>query len=220
MLARSTISLTDVPLFQGISPETLAPLWMTCRHVQLERHQVLFHEGDKGNEMYIIEDGEIRIWKENEDGHKLELATLGATEVVGELEIIDGKPRSANAQAVAQTRLVALQRDDFFDHLGMYPGMAVHMMVILSERLRRNNELQLQLHRQYQPTLRVAQLLYLLANAENQVAMSSEARAHMAFVLSMETESLERILQQWQQQQLIEFVDQSTLRIIDLPKAS
>jgi CRP-like cAMP-binding protein len=193
MVAPDSISLADVPLFAGLTPEMLAPLQATCRQVSLERHEILFRQGDRGKEMYVIVAGLLDIWTESDDEHKLHLATLGPTEVVGELEIIDGKPRSANARALEPTSLIALARDAFFNHLGQYPGMAVHMMTILSERLRQNNAIQMQLHRKYQPTTRVAQLLMLLAGDSPHVTLQTQ---QTAYILGMEPEALDRILQE------------------------
>ena len=173
----------------------LAPLQATCRQVSLERHDFLFRQGDRGNEMYVIVAGQLDIWTESEDEHKLHLATLGPTEVVGELEIIDGKPRSANARALEPTQLIALARDAFFDHIGQYPGMAVHLMTILSDRLRQNNLLQMQLHRTHRPTTRVAQLLLMLAGDSQQIDLQSQ---QAACILGMEVVALERILSELQ----------------------
>ena len=191
MVAPGSISLADVPLFAGLTPEMLAPLQATCRPVSLERHEILFRQGDRGKDMYIIVSGKLDIWTENEDEHRLHLATLGPTEVVGELEIIDGKPRSANARALEPTQLIALARDAFFAHLGQYPGMAVHLMTILSERLRQNNLMQMQLHREHRPHARVAQLLLLLAGDGQEISIQPQKAA---YILGMETAALERIL--------------------------
>ena len=195
MVAQATISLADVPLFEGLTPDTLAPLQATCRQVTLESNDILFRQGDRGNEMYIIVAGLLDIWTENDAAHKLHLATLGPPEVVGELEIIDGKPRSASAKALQPTRLIALARDAFFDHIGNYPGMAVHMMTILSERLRQNNAMQMELHRTHRPDARIAELLLLLAQERGQM---TQPIPKLARILGMEESALTRLLNEFE----------------------
>ncbi|HLA42055.1 MAG TPA: Crp/Fnr family transcriptional regulator [Aggregatilineales bacterium] len=203
MIAEHGFSLTHVPLFEGLSMDTLAPLLASVRTVSLEKNEYLFRQGERGKEMYIIKSGSLRIWKENNDGHKLELAVLGQHEVVGELEIIDGKPRSANVQALEPSELMALARDALFNHLGSHPGMAVHLMTILSERLRTNNEMQLQLHSEHKPAARVAQLLLLLCGDDGNLLHPPFDVNGAAFILNMEPEALERILKQLDGQGLI-----------------
>jgi CRP-like cAMP-binding protein len=211
MVATNSISLADVPLFAGLTPEMLAPLQATCRQVSLERHETLFRQGNRGKEMYIIASGLLDIWTENEDGHKLHLATLGPMEVVGELEIIDGQPRSANAIALEPTQLIALARDAFFDHIGLYPGMAVHMMTILSDRLRQNNLMQMQLHREHRPSARVAQLILMLAGESRQITLQPQKTA---YILGMEVVALERLLAELETDGAISRQD-DTISIID-----
>lgn len=213
MVAQMTFSLSKVPLFAGISPDVLAPLFATCRHVRLEKREFLFREGDKGKEMFIIESGQLRIWKQNPDGYELELALLGPNEVVGELEVIDGKPRSAHAQATEYTELIALTRESLFNHIGMYPGMASHMLVILSERLRRNNQLQMELHRTHKPTARVAQLLLLSCDEKGHLLKPKLNLPEMAYVLGMETTALERILSEFEIQGAIRMTSTDQLVI-------
>src|SRR6476661_6535460 len=75
------------------------------------------------------------------DGEDLILAVLGPGDFFGEMALIDGQPRSANAKVVEPTRMAVLTRDHFLSFLGSSPNVAVEMLTALSRRLRRTDEL-------------------------------------------------------------------------------
>ncbi|MFP4323673.1 MAG: Crp/Fnr family transcriptional regulator [Anaerolineales bacterium] len=212
MVTQHSISFTDVPLFEGVSADTLAPLQAASRTVHLEKGDYLFKQGDKGRNMYVIASGELRIWKEN--GHVVELARLGPKNVVGEMELIDGKQREAHVQALQPTELLAISREDFFHHLGNYPGMATHMMVLLSQRVRDNNARQMAFHERYALPPRLAALLLLSGGNNHEISEFSAKRAHMALSLATELEYLDKLLEDWQTQGVLARQD-DVLRILD-----
>ncbi len=201
MMTQPQLSLSEVPLFEGVSPDMLAPLQAASRAVSLERREFLFKQGDKGRDMFIIISGELRVWKEN--GHEVELAHLGPKEVVGEMELIDGKRRDAHVQALQPTQLLAISREDFFRHLGNYPGMATHMMVLLSQRMRANNARQMNFYSQYALPGRLATALLLCAAPSYEISGFADKRARMAFSLAVEEAELEGLMSDWQAQGLI-----------------
>jgi CRP-like cAMP-binding protein len=215
-MAVKTFHLGDVPLFAGLSPDTLAPLVASCREVTVEKNDFLFRQGDRGKDMYIIQEGQLRIWKEGETGIEATLALLGLNEVVGELEIIDGRPRSAHAQATEFTRLVALPRDAFFNHLGQYPGMAVHMMTILSERLRRANEIHIQMHQEYNLTPRLSRLILMTAFDKSGALIKPRLRLEeIAYVLGVDVDTVKDTLAVWSERGLLQVDEDKWLIISD-----
>jgi uncharacterized membrane protein len=108
---------------------------------ECEAGAVLFRAGDAGDSMYLIEDGKIQISMHSADGEDLILAVLGPGDFFGEMALIDGQPRSANAKVVEHTRMAVLTRDHFLSFLGSSPNVAVEMLTALSRRLRRTDEL-------------------------------------------------------------------------------
>ena len=209
----TAILLNQIPFFAGLSPQMLAPLQAACRTVKLEPEQILFHRGDRGREMYVVESGLVRVWIEAPDGRQLHLANLGPNEVLGELDMIDGKSRSASAQALERTRLIALPREALFDQLGNYPGMAIHLMAVLSQRLRRNNEIQFMMQGVRPPPARLAGMLILWANNNPSSYIDNFNLRETAYVLGVETGEIENILAGWVAGEIIEYVDNTTLII-------
>ena len=74
---------------------------------RLERGDVLFHEGDQGDRLYVIGEGKIKLGRTSSDGRENLLAILGPGEMFGELSLFDPGPRTATATAVAETQVVS-----------------------------------------------------------------------------------------------------------------
>lgn len=102
--------------------------------------EVIFHEGDGGFTMYVIAEGQVKV--QTGQGHKsVTLAELGPGEVLGEMALVTDEPRSATAVAVTQTKLRAYQVDELVKMLEENPGIAVRIIELLAERLRKTNQL-------------------------------------------------------------------------------
>jgi CRP/FNR family cyclic AMP-dependent transcriptional regulator len=104
------------------------------RPTVFEAGQVVFEEGQPGNEMYVVQSGSVEL----RAGQRL-LETVGAGGVLGELALVDQEPRSASAVAVETSRLVAIDREHFMLLVKKVPGFALEVMRIMSRRLRRVN---------------------------------------------------------------------------------
>ncbi|HEX8458278.1 MAG TPA: DUF1003 domain-containing protein [Pyrinomonadaceae bacterium] len=134
-------SLRSVPLFASLddrAARTLRDL-MTVR--EAPPGTLLFKMGDPGDSMYLLESGQVRIYLHDGDGENLTLAELGDGDFFGEMAIIDGKPRSANAAVTEQACLAVLAREDFLRFVRANPDVALEMVSAISERLRRTDEL-------------------------------------------------------------------------------
>jgi CRP/FNR family cyclic AMP-dependent transcriptional regulator len=99
---------------------------------------VIFREGDTGNEMFIIQSGRVRITK-NVKGEDTTLVELGSGDFFGEMAVIDKEPRSANAIAVESSRLIALDEEVFEMHMQTNPKIVKKILKNLTQRLRNSN---------------------------------------------------------------------------------
>jgi len=111
---------------------------MTSSH--LERGDILFHEGDQGDRLYVIREGKIKLGRSSNDGRENLLAILGPGEMFGELSLFDPGPRTATATAVAETQLIGLGHDNMQTFLANRPEVASTLLAALARRLRRTNE--------------------------------------------------------------------------------
>jgi CRP/FNR family cyclic AMP-dependent transcriptional regulator len=102
----------------------------------LEAGQVLFKEGDLGSEMFIIRTGSVTL--HGTDGRTLETVTPPG--LIGEMALIDPAPRSATAIAGPDCSVTAVNEYMFVDLVRKVPGLAIEMMKILAQRIRRANQ--------------------------------------------------------------------------------
>lgn len=109
-------------------------------HRQLAGDEVVFHEGDHGEEMFVVQSGLIRITKAF-GGEERVLAELGPGEFFGEMAILNNEPRNATARAVSPSVLLVYDKDTFEQMLINNPNVAVRMVHKLAERLRRTNDM-------------------------------------------------------------------------------
>ena len=134
-------ALRSVPLFASLDDQAATELRSLLREKVVPQNTPLFNQGDKGNAMYLIESGRVRISIRDEDEHELTLAELAQGDFFGEMSIIDGRQRSADARVLEEARLAVLSRDDFLRFVRTKPDIALEMLSALTDRLRRTDEL-------------------------------------------------------------------------------
>jgi uncharacterized membrane protein len=134
-------ALRSVPLFASLDDEAARALRDLLEVKSAPAGSVLFHTGDAGDALYLIEGGRVRIHLRDADGDSLTLAELARGDFFGEMAIINGKPRSADATVLEDARLAVLSRDDFLDFVHRNPDVALRMLSAVAERLRHTDEM-------------------------------------------------------------------------------
>ena len=122
----------------------------------------LMRQGEPGDSLHTIMSGLVRISMSSSEGDETILATLRAGDSIGELSLLDGRPRSATATALLDTESLVVTRADFVDWLHARPMAAAAILEALSLRLRRTNELVSDLVSLELPQRLAKQLLYLV----------------------------------------------------------
>lgn len=128
--------LAAVPLFRGLSPDALSAVCDHLRRFTLKQGEMLFQKGDPGDSMFIVETGSVRVYTLGEGERQVLLDVLGPGDVLAELSLLDGRPRSAYGQAEADSELYALDREPFLQYLHAHPDTAIALLGNLSARLR------------------------------------------------------------------------------------
>ncbi|QPJ66507.1 MAG: cyclic nucleotide-binding domain-containing protein [Candidatus Nitrohelix vancouverensis] len=123
--------LKTVDLLNFFDHSTLTKLTQNCREHSLEAGETLFSEGSIENAMYLILSGELVIIKGNK-----QIATLGPGFYLGEMSLIESKPRSASAKATQKTDLLEISEEHFNEYLASEPKALLSMMRTLSSRIR------------------------------------------------------------------------------------
>lgn len=108
--------------------------------VHLDRGEVLFREGQRGDRLYVITAGKIKLGRTSSDGRENLLSIQGPGEMFGELSLFDPGPRTATATAVAESELIGLGNDQLYEFLNQRPGVSISLLAALARRLRRTND--------------------------------------------------------------------------------
>ena len=134
-------ALRSVPLFASLDDDAARELRSLLSDETVAQNTRLFRQGDKGDAMYLIESGRVRISIRDEDDAEVILAELAQGDFFGEMSIIDGRQRSADAKVIDDARLAILSRDAFLSFVRSNPDVALEMLSALTDRLRRTDEL-------------------------------------------------------------------------------
>jgi len=134
-------TLRHVPLFESLDTKAANELCELLESLDLKAGAVLFRAGDVGDAMYLIEQGEVRICVRAKDGHQVTLTELHRGDFFGEMALLDGKPRSADARVAEDARLAVLSREHFLSFVRSNPNVALEMLTALANRLRHTDEL-------------------------------------------------------------------------------
>jgi CRP/FNR family cyclic AMP-dependent transcriptional regulator len=134
-------TLRQVPLFESLDDEAAGKLCQLLESVDCKANTFLFRAGDEGNAMYLIEQGKVRICMQGADGHEMTLAELDRGDFFGEMALLDGQRRSADAIVAEDSRLAVLSREHFLSFMHGSPEIALEMLTALVNRLRRTDQL-------------------------------------------------------------------------------
>jgi cyclic nucleotide-binding protein len=136
---KELIALKRVPLFSTLTLDQLSSIdrLMVTRHYV--KGETVFRKGDPGAELYVVEDGEMRVHLDH-DGSEVTLVRHGPGGVVGEMSVFDDQPRSASAQATVDTTVRVLRRDRLHAIVHEHPEVLLEFIKNLSQRLRDMDE--------------------------------------------------------------------------------
>jgi AAA family ATP:ADP antiporter len=125
------LALKKVDVFAGTPDETLAAVAGLLEEVPLSAEQTVFEQGDLGDCLYVVADGEVRVHRGEQT-----LNHLGEGDVFGEMALLDAEPRMASVTAIVDTLLLRLAQDPFFELMDDRPEVARGIIRVLSQRLR------------------------------------------------------------------------------------
>ena len=134
-------TLRLVPLFESLDDEAARHLCQLLQSIDCKAKTSLFRAGDEGDAMYLIERGKVRISMQATDGRHMTLTELGRGDFFGEMALLDGERRSADAIVAEDARLAVLSREHFLSFVRSSPDVALELLTALANRLRHTDEL-------------------------------------------------------------------------------
>ncbi len=134
-------ALRAIPLFSSLDDVSARELCEIAQMRDFHTGDTLFRAGDKGDALYLIEAGTVCISLRDTDGNDVTLAEMRPGDFFGEMAVIDGRPRSADASIAAEARLAVIGREDFLSLCRRQPEIALEMVSAMGVRLRRTDEM-------------------------------------------------------------------------------
>ncbi len=133
--------LQKVPLFSDLSVDDLDAICQQTEDMALLPGEVLFMEGSLGQQAFVIQEGQIEIFKSS-NGREVQLAIRQPGDVIGEMAILEARPRSASGRAMTECLLIVISSDQLKQLVNTHPGAALTMLHTVTARLR-NTEMML-----------------------------------------------------------------------------
>ncbi|MBN9006031.1 MAG: Crp/Fnr family transcriptional regulator [Rhizobiales bacterium] len=189
------------PLFSDLGAEELQRIAALCHTEQLDAGEVLFQKGDDGDALYGVRRGQIRIETGATDGSRLTLNFQGSGDLFGEIAVLDGQTRTADAVAGEPTELFVLRRGDLLAFLEREPKIAIRLIELLCQRIRWISERMEESVLQPLPVRMARRLCALADDYGSEVHISQE---QLGVYVGAARESVNRQLQQWRKDGILD----------------
>ncbi len=132
--------LQSVPIFSDLDNAGIETLSRVVARKVYPKDGVVFFENESGDSLFMILSGRVKVTILGDDGREIILTVLGPGDFFGEMSLLDNEPRSATAIATEETELVSLQRADFESVLADNKEIALGLIRVLTQRLRRADQ--------------------------------------------------------------------------------
>jgi len=128
--------LSKVSIFSNMKKEDLKRIAGQIRYEEFHGGEVIIHEGERDNRLFIVIQGEVEVVKDLGGKKEKVLGTFGPHGYFGEMALIDGLTRSASVVAREETKVLSLEQLDLRKEIEKSPAMAVELLQMLSRRVR------------------------------------------------------------------------------------
>ena len=133
-------AIAKVGLFESLNPKYIRGIAGICTERTFKPGEYLMKQGESGIGLFIILSGRVRIEKQDAAGRQVEIAENGPGDIMGEMAVFDGSPRSASVAAVTETTCLVLASWEFNSFLKTYPEAALELLPIVVKRFRETND--------------------------------------------------------------------------------
>jgi CRP/FNR family transcriptional regulator, cyclic AMP receptor protein len=212
--AEFAVILKMNPMFADLGTEELQRLAGLCHTQQLKAGEALFQKGDAGDALFGVRRGQIRIETGASDGSRLTLNFMGPGDLFGEVAVLDGQDRTADATAGDASELFVLRREDFLAFLEREPKVAVKLIGLLCQRIRWMSERMEESVLQPLPVRLAKRLCALASDYGSEVHISQE---QLGIIVGAARESVNRQLQLWRKDGIVD-LQRGRIMLHNMPK--
>lgn len=128
-------------LFADLSDEDRHHLFLITKRKSMKVNRVVLKQGDLGDEMYVILEGQVQVSVQISDGEEVPLGYLGPSEAFGEFALFDEQERTATVTTCEPSEFLILKRKPFVAYLTERPHVAIGMLATMSKRFRKANDI-------------------------------------------------------------------------------
>ena len=132
--------LKSVNIFSDLTDSELKSIQELCKTRKYPKNSMIILEEEMGDVVFIVMSGTVKITRVNDEGKEVILAMLGSGEVFGEMAILDGESRSANALSQENCEVVTINREDFLNLLKTNNKVSLNLMTEFAIRLRKSDQ--------------------------------------------------------------------------------
>ena len=184
--------------FCDLEPEALDQLCRYAKHVTLKRGATLFSKGDPGNSLFAVISGTVKMSISSPEGRNAILNLIGPGEVFGEMAVLSGQARSADATANSNCEMFVIDRRDFLPFVRNHPALAMKFIELLCERVRRTSDQVEQVILQDLPSRLASALLGLTERQKPDDNRTIEiTQQEISEMVGMTRESINKQLRAW-----------------------
>lgn len=204
-------ALLSSPLFEAMQPAEIDTVLQMATERRVRRGQTIFQKGDAGSSLMAVLRGRVRITAVSAEGKEVTLNVIDAGEVFGEVALLDGMPRSADAVAIEESLLLVLERRLLLPFLTSKPDLLLRLLAVMCKRLRRTSvaleELAL-----FELPMRLARVLGQLAEDYGRpLAMGIRidfklSQRDLATLVAASRESVNKQLRAWKRDGMVDHV--------------
>ncbi|KPK84833.1 MAG: transcriptional regulator [Deltaproteobacteria bacterium SM23_61] len=208
--------IARIPLFQGLDRKHYDRLAMIVTDRVFQKGETIFGEEDEGTGFYVVLSGRVKVFKLSPEGKEQILHIFGPGEPIGEVAVFTGRRFPASAEALEETRAFFFARKEFMDLIRRDPSLALNMLAVLSQRLRRFSALIENLSLKEVPGRLAAYLLYLGEGKEGKSEVTLEIpKNQLASLLGTIPETLSRILAKLTREGIIKSIGPRQIQLLD-----
>jgi CRP-like cAMP-binding protein len=187
------------PIFADLEPEAFDQLCRYAKHSTLKRGATIYSKGDPGNSLYAVISGTAKMSISSPDGRTAILNLIGPGEIFGEIALLDGRERTADATANTNCEVFIIDRRDFIPFVRSQPELAMKFIELLCARLRWTSDQVEQIILQNLPGRLASALIRLSekqkpAAGDRTIAITQQEISEM---VGMTRESINKQLRAW-----------------------
>lgn len=206
-------ALLSSAFFRAMKPAEIDEILGFATERRFPRGTTIMSKGEPGTSMMAVLAGRIRIGNVSHDGKEVTLNVIGPGEIVGEIALLDGKPRSADAVATEDTTVMVVERRDFLPFMVRHETLVERVLTVLCDRLRRTS-MALEEIALFEVPARLARLLVKLAGEYGRPEPGGGVRIGLKLsqrdlsnLVASSRESVNKQLKVWRDAKLIDLIE-------------